>query len=209
MRFSLPKIYPLTDTRLSGLTHAEQVSALIEGGARFIQIREKSAPSDEFYNSVVECLEVAKATDSIIIVNDRVDIAMASGAHGVHLGQSDLPPAEARKLLGEEKIIGISTHSVEQVKQAAKMPVDYIAFGPIWPTSTKENPDPVVGLDALREIKSLLGDVQLVAIGGITESNLAATFAAGADSAAIIGDLFRESEKLASRYRKLSEGASV
>ena len=96
MRLSLPKIYPLTDTRLSGLAHADQVAALIAGGSRFIQIREKCDPSDEFYRAVVESLRVAERTGTRIIVNNRVDIAMAAGVHGVHLGQTDLSPTEAR-----------------------------------------------------------------------------------------------------------------
>ena len=194
---------------LSGSTHAEQVAALIEGGATFIQIREKTAPSDEFYRAVLDCLETAKATGTRIIVNDRVDIALATGAHGVHLGQTDLPPFEARKLLGESSIIGISTHSIEQVRQALDLPVDYIAFGPVWPTSTKENPDPVVGLEMLSEVKRLAGGIPVVAIGGINESNLAATLAAGADSAAVISDLYRASSSIALQYRKLTKIADV
>lgn len=182
---------------------------MIEGGSRFIQIREKNASSDEFYRSVVECLEIAKPTGTTIIVNDRVDIALAALSHGVHLGQTDLPLAEARKLLGEEAIIGISTHSVEQARRAFEMPVNYIAFGPIWPTSSKANPDPVVGLDLLRDVKSVVGDLPLVAIGGISDSNLNATLSAGADSAAIISDLYRSTEPVAARYRALADIAGV
>jgi thiamine-phosphate pyrophosphorylase len=199
----------LTDTGLSGLTHPEQVCALIEAGARFIQIREKSAPSDEFYRSVLDCLEIARATDAMIIVNDRVDIALASGAHGVHLGQKDLSPSEARKLLGEQAIIGISTHSIQQAMLALEMPVNYIAFGPVWPTSTKEDPDPVVGLGMLGEVKRTAGRTPVVAIGGINGSNLAATLGAGADSAAIISELYCGPEPIATRFQKLVEIASV
>jgi thiamine-phosphate pyrophosphorylase len=209
LKISLPKIYPLTDVALSGLTHAEQVNALIEGGARFIQIREKNASSDEFYRSVVECLDAAKPAGAKIIVNDRVDIAMAAGAHGVHLGQTDLPPSEARKLLGEEALIGISTHSIEQVRSALEMPVDYLAFGPIWLTSTKENPDPVVGSELLRKVNGMVGGLPVVAIGGINASNLVATLSAGADSAAIISDLYRGPDSVAARYRILTEATSV
>ena len=189
--------------------HAEQVRALIEGGSRFVQIREKRASSDEFYRSVLACLETAKATGTKIIVNDRVDIAMAAGAHGVHLGQKDLPPAEARDLLGDAAVIGISTHTLEQAKLALETPVDYIAFGPVWPTSTKKNPDPVVGLRLLSEVKRIAEGVPVVAIGGINESNLAATLSAGADSAAIISDLYRGTGSVAARYRILTAKASV
>jgi thiamine-phosphate pyrophosphorylase len=209
LRLSLPKIYPLTDPVLSGLTHAVQVAALIEGGARFIQIREKNALSDEFYNSVIEGMKAAEATGTKIIVNDRVDIAVAAGAHGVHLGQMDLPPAEARKLLGEDALIGVSTHSIEQVRQALDMPVDYIAFGPIWPTSTKEGPDPVVGLALLSEVKRIAGALPVVAIGGINASNLKATLSTGADSAAVISDLYRGRDPISARYRTLAAIAAV
>ena len=209
MKFSLPKIYPLTDTVLSGSTHAAQVSALIEGGSRLVQIREKHASSGEFYQAVVECLEIAAASDTKIIVNDRVDIAIAAGAHGVHLGRTDLPVVEARKLLGEHAIIGVSTHSIEEVREALQFQVDYIAFGPVWPTATKEDPDPVVGLDLLAEVKRITGQVPVVAIGGINVSNLAVTISAGADSAAIISDLYCRPDEIALRYRELAEIASV
>ncbi len=209
MKFHLPKIYPLTDTGLSALTHAEQVSALIEGGARFIQIREKNASADEFYRSVAASKEIADRYEANIIVNDRVDIAMAAGAHGVHLGQTDLPPVKTRKLLGEEAIIGISTHSIEQAVQALEIPVDYIAFGPVWPTRTKEDPDPVVGLELLGEVKRIAGQIPVVAIGGINQSNVAATLSAGADSAAVISDLYRGPETIAARFRLLTETATV
>ena len=209
MKYTLPKIYPLTDAALSGMSHADQVGALIAGGARFIQIREKNAPSDEFYIAVVESLRLAESKGTRLIVNDRVDVAIAAGAHGVHLGQTDLPPAEARMLLGEEAIIGVSTHTIEQARAALQMPVDYIAFGPVWPTRTKENPDPVVGLDSLGQVKRIAGEIPVVAIGGINESNIAVTLAAGADSAAIISDLYNETEPIAERYRTLSIAADV
>lgn len=209
MKLTLPKIYPLTDTRLSGISHAEQVAALINGGARLIQVREKNASSDNFYRAVVDSLAAARATDTRIIVNDRVDIAMAAGAHGVHLGQTDLPPVEARKLLGGGAMIGLSTHTIEQVKEALRSPVDYIALGPVWPTRTKENPDPIVGLDLLREAKRIADTIPVVGIGGINESNLAATLATGADSVAIISDLFSKTAPIDERYRRLVVAAAV
>ena len=174
-----------------------------------VQIREKRASSDEFYQAVVECLEIAAASDTKIIVNDRVDIALAAGAHGVHLGQTDLPVVEARRLLGEHAIIGVSTHSIEEVREALQFPVDYIAFGPVWPTATKEDPDPVVGLELLAEVKRITEQVPVVAIGGINVSNLAVTISAGADSAAIISDLYRGPGEIALRYRELAETVSV
>lgn len=139
------------------------------------------------------------------MINDRVDIALMIGAAGVHLGQEDLPPQAARKLLGPNAIIGFSTHTLEQAVEAAKMPVDYIAFGPIFPTSTKENPDPTVGLERLREIREATGKIPLVAIGGITRENAASVFEAGADSIALISDLISHAATIASKYREFNE----
>ena len=209
MKLSIPKIYPVTDTGLSGLSHSEQVAALIAGGARFIQIREKNARSDEFYRAVVDSLAVARETGTRVIVNDRVDIAMAAGAHGVHLGQTDLPPVEARKLLREDAIIGFSTHTIKQAREAMTFPLDYIAFGPVWPTRTKENPDPVVGLDLLGEVKRIAGEIPVVAIGGINDSNAAETLSAGADSLAVVSCLFSENEPIEKRFRSLCHVAGV
>jgi len=209
LKITLPKIYPLTDTGLSGLSHSEQVAELVAGGARFIQIREKNARSDEFYGAVVDSLAVARETGTLVIVNDRVDIVMVAGAHGVHLGQTDLPPAEARKLLGEGAIIGYSTHTIEQARVAIDMPLDYIAFGPVWPTRTKENPDPVVGLDLLTEVKQIAGRIPVVAIGGIDETNAAATLSAGADSLAVISVLFSGNAPIKEKYTSICKAASV
>lgn len=207
--FKLPAIYPITNRELSGLSHAEQVRRLAESGCRFVQIREKSASSREFYEAVVEALSIANEVGMKIIVNDRVDIAVAAGAHGVHLGQEDMPAAEARKLLGEEAILGYSTHTVEQALEATKMPLDYIAVGPIYATSTKEDPDPVIGLDGIKRIRSAVGTRKLVAIGGINVENIAAVIAAGADSAAIISSLYYDPSEIGQRYQALTKAAST
>src|SRR5438093_12339290 len=122
-------------------------------------------------------------------MNDRADIATALKADVVHLGQSELPAEAARHLLGERAIIGISTHDLAQVKLAARMPVDYVAFGPIFATATKGNPDPVVGLNALREARAILSSLPLIAIGGLTIRNAPARFALGAASVATIAGL--------------------
>src|SRR5687768_8229745 len=116
--FRLPRIYPLTDVRLSGLTHADQVRLLALGGASLIQLREKRQPAIQFYEQAKAAVSVAREGGVRIIINDRVDIALASGAHGVHLGQDDMPPDAARRLLGPEAIIGYSTHSVDQAQEA-------------------------------------------------------------------------------------------
>jgi thiamine-phosphate pyrophosphorylase len=188
----LPKIYPITDVSLAGISHAEQVGRLIAGGATFIQLREKHASPRDFFEAAKPAIEIARKNNVMIIINDRVDIARALGADGVHLGQDDLPPNAAREVLGPDAIIGFSTHSVEQAIDAAGLPIDYIAIGPIFETKTKENPDPIVGLDGLAEVKKNIGNIPLVAIGGIDLDNVLDVLAAGADSialvSAIIGD---------------------
>ena len=192
MKFELPKLYPITDRRLSGLTHAEQVARLCEGGARVVQLREKRLPAREFYAETLEALRVAREFGAVLIVNDRADVALAAGADGVHLGQDDMPPGAARALLGEGKVIGFSTHSVEQAIDAARLPVDYIAIGPVFDTLSKENPDPVVGLEGVRRVRGAVGDaVKLVAIGGVTAESAPSVLEAGADSVAVIGALVR------------------
>jgi thiamine-phosphate pyrophosphorylase len=204
LKTSLPKIYPITDLRLSGLSHTEQTRAFIEGGATLVQLREKSTDMRAFYDDVVAALRIAREHGVTLLINDRVDIAMVTGADGVHLGQDDLPAQEARKLLGPDAIVGLSTHSIEQVKAAMNEPIDYIAFGPVFSTATKADPDPVVGLDLLREAKRVAGEVPLVAIGGIDGENVEAVLAADADSAAMISELYRGGD-IASHYRELSD----
>ncbi len=203
-RLTLPKLYPLTDARLSGLAHAEQVRRLAAGGARLVQLREKHASPREFCAAAAEAVAVARELGVVLIVNDRADIALAARAGGVHLGQDDLDPLAARRLLGDDLIIGRSTHTLEQARAAARLPVDYVAFGPVFPTRTKENPDPTVGLEELRRVRDALGPVlPLVAIGGITRETARAVLDAGADSVAVIGALVAEPEEIERRTREL------
>ena len=189
MTFTLPRLYPITDARLTGLTHAEQVERLAAGGATVVQLREKHAPPREFYEAALKAVQVARALGVRIIINDRLDIALAVDADGVHLGQDDLPPARARALVGANRIVGYSTHNVKQALEADATPVDYIAVGPVFQTTTKANPDPVVGAELIRELKTRLTK-PLVAIGGITLDTAPAVIAAGADSVAVIADLY-------------------
>ncbi|HKP71265.1 MAG TPA: thiamine phosphate synthase [Pyrinomonadaceae bacterium] len=205
MKFTLPKIYPITDTRISGLSHVEQVRRLIAGGARFIQLREKHAGADEFYNAAVESIAVARKHGATIIINDRVDLALATDADGVHVGQDDLPPKEARGLIGANKLVGFSTHSVAQAIAAIKLPIDYIAIGPIFGTTTKEDPDPVVGLDGLKSVREAIGEFPLVAIGGITRPTARSVLRAGADSVAIISDLLSAPAGIEAAMRELND----
>jgi len=188
--FRLPRIYAITDVSISGLSHAEQVALLADGGATLVQIREKHAPPLQFYEQAKAARAVARERGVQIIINDRVDIALAVGADGVHLGQDDLPPEAARRLLGDNAVIGCSTHSLSQALEVTKLPVDYIAIGPIFQTSTKENPSPVVGLDGLRVVREAIGKLPLVAIGGITPANIEEVIEAGADAVAMIRGLW-------------------
>jgi thiamine-phosphate pyrophosphorylase len=191
----LPRLYPITDARLSGLSHAEQVARLCDGGATLVQLREKHLSPREFYREAAEALRVARARGARLVVNDRADIALAVGADGVHLGQDDLRPDAARRLLGEGSVVGFSTHDLAQAAEAALMPVTYIAFGPVFATSSKENPERIVGLEGLRRARDVIGDkIPLVAIGGITRENARSVLEAGADSVAVIGALVSSSD---------------
>ncbi len=199
--FHLPRIYPLTDTKLTGLSHAEQVRSLALGGASLIQLREKHLPALAFYEQAKAAL--AAQPNLRLLINDRIDVALALGAHGVHLGQDDLPPDVARTLLGEAAIIGYSTHNVAQAIEATKLPIDYLAIGPIFQTTTKSDTFPVIGLEALRAVRQAIGEFPLVAIGGITASNAADVIAAGADSVAVISALLTEPEQITTATQSL------
>lgn len=208
MPIQLPKIYPITDERISGLSHAEQVERLIRGGARFIQLREKHASPREFYDAAEKAVDVARRHDVTIIINDRVDFALSLKT-GVHLGQSDLPPQEARRILGPDAVIGYSTHSVEQARAAMSLPVDYIAIGPVFPTETKPDTEPVVGLDGIGAVRSLIGGLPLVAIGGINDDNIRSVIEAGADSAAVISAVVADVDKIVDRMQRLMDLTDV
>ena len=203
MTISLPRIYPITDTAVSGLSHTEQVKRLIDGGATLIQLRDKHAAPKALVRDAEATMIVAEQNDVRIIINDRVDVAMTVGADGVHLGQSDMPVDAARALLGPRRLIGFSTQKLAQAMVAATLPADYIAFGPLFDTHTKRDHEPVVGLNRLREVKNLLGDIPLIAIGGITEQNSLSVLEAGADSVAVISDLLKDPSKIAEKLKRM------
>ena len=207
----LPPVYPITDTKISGLSHTEQVRRLIEGGATFIQLREKYLPAWEFFEDAREAVAFGKDNGAVILINDRVDIAAAVGAHGVHVGQNDLLPADARAILGSNAIIGYSTHSIEQAEAALKEPVDYIAIGPVFATTTKDDSDAVLGIEGLRTICSFLDEFVTVAIGGINHSNISEILRAGVDSAAVVSAVLKDPTRISDQVRHLSKaaGASV
>ncbi|MBI1746968.1 MAG: thiamine phosphate synthase [Acidobacteria bacterium] len=186
---AMPKLYAITDRKLSArATHLEIVKELIRGGAEFIQVREKGLDALSLYQQIRTVMAYARPRGVIIIINDRVDLAMATDADGVHLGQDDLPVPAARRLLGPTKIIGLSTHSLAQALRAEQEPVDYIAMGPIFPTKTKESSNPPVGTAIIKKLSSRLSK-PIVGIGGINLRNAAEVLAAGAQSVALISDL--------------------
>ena len=185
------RIYPITDRSLSGLSHAEQVAALAKRGMTVVQLREKHLSPSEFYQEAADAMLVARLHGIRIIINDRVDIALALKADGVHLGQDDLPVEAARRLLGNDAIIGLSTHNVAQALQGARQPIDYLAIGPIFPTVTKESSNPPVTLAGLAVVREAVVPMPLVAIGGLNAANRAEAIAAGADAVAVIRDLWR------------------
>ncbi|MGA7853106.1 MAG: thiamine phosphate synthase [Candidatus Acidiferrales bacterium] len=185
-----PALYAILDATPSlppesTFSFAEKLAA---AGVELIQLRAKNASTRHFHE-LSGALVSRFASHSVrVIVNDRPDIAAIAGAHGVHVGQEDLPVADARKICPPPQWVGVSTHNLEQLRAADLTSADYIAVGPIFPTATKENPDPVVGLEFLREARKITRK-PLVAIGGITVQSASDVFRAGADSVAVIGDL--------------------
>jgi len=154
------------------------------------QLREKDLSSADFYREARQVMAFARQRNIKIIINDRVDIALALGADGVHLGQDDLPVEAARRLLGNDVLIGLSTHNLDQAQRAARLPIDYLAIGPIFPTRTKDSTNPAVGLSGLAAVRSAVPNLPLVAIGGVKEANRRSVLAAGADAVALISDLW-------------------
>ena len=187
----IPPVYPITDKRLSGrATHLAILKELIRGGATWVQIRDKETPVRELLADLQRCAEFSARNAVQLLVNDRCDLVMTCGADGVHLGQGDLPPAGARRVLGPGRIIGYSTHTLRQVRASERLPVDYIGFGPVYATATKEASSPVVGLAGLRRA-CREATRPVVAIGGIGLDQVREVLEAGAASAAVISALMR------------------
>ncbi len=203
------KVYLILDKRLIGTEDPiEIVKTVAAGGVTAIQWRDKRGGSQELIK-VVSQLQSCKELQSMsVIVNDRVDLALASGAAGVHLGQDDLPLPEARKLLGE-KIIGVSTHSKEEALKAEGEGADYISLGPIFPTQTKEDTGPPLGVKKIEEIKKAV-EIPLITIGGINRANIEEVVAAGADVVAVASailkakDMTTATKELICKFKKTS-----
>jgi len=190
----LPPLYPIIDPdALLGRSPVDAARAVITGGGRLIQLRMKDRPSAETL-AVAEALRtITSSAGAKLIINDRVDMALAAGADGVHLGADDLPVEVARRILGPHILIGRSTHSLEEAVAAVSAGADYIGFGPMFSTTTKVLAYAPQGLERLRRIRALVG-IPIVAIGGITQETAPAVLAAGADAVAMIGEIGRASD---------------
>jgi thiamine-phosphate pyrophosphorylase len=164
-------------------------TAFLDGGARVIQLRAKHLPSSTFLGHAEHLVRAAEPFGVSVIVNDRVDLALLAGATGAHVGQEDLPPAAARRLLGSSAIVGFSTHTVPQIEAAVEEPVSYIAIGPVFGTATKDTGYEPVGLERVEQAVRIAAGLPVVAIGGITLDTAPQVIAAGASSVAVIGDL--------------------
>jgi thiamine-phosphate pyrophosphorylase len=203
-------LYAIVDTDLLPAGDVEGVADGLMGvGVGVLQLRAKSLPSGDFLRLARRLSAMAKRQGVLFIVNDRVDVALGAGAAGVHLGQDDIPVDEARRLLREERIIGFSTHSLEQARGALGTSADYISFGPVFSTTTKKKADPALGIEALAEARGIVGR-KLVAIGGITEERLGAVLETGVDAVAMISDVILDadpSEKARRIMGVISRGA--
>jgi thiamine-phosphate pyrophosphorylase len=189
-RLVLPRLYVVLDAALLTVPETECAQELADAGVRLLQYRNKLAPARELFFSSQKLASLLSPLGVSFVVNDRADVAALAGADGVHVGQEDLGVEEARHVMGPERLVGLSTHDLEQFHQAAASSADYIAVGPVFSTATKANPNPVVGTEFLRKIR-LLTDKPIVAIGGITLERAAAIIDAGADSVAVISDILR------------------
>lgn len=180
-------LYVITDSSLSGGKSDSEIARLAyEGGAEVVQLRMKNATDDEILKQAKEIQKIADEMNKIFIVNDNVDIALASKADGVHLGQEDLSLRKAREILGDDFIIGISVSNPEEALKAYEEGADYIAIGSIFDTDTKDDAGDGIGLDAIMNVRKAVPDIPLVAIGGINLGNIKEVIRAGADSAAVI-----------------------
>jgi thiamine-phosphate pyrophosphorylase len=195
----LPRFYPILDTGLlqrRGISPVDAALQMLDAGARILQLRHKEFYSAAALDQAERIAGLCRDAGASFVIDDRADIASMLSA-GVHLGQDDLSPSEARRVL-PAGLIGFSTHNALQLRAAAAEPADYLAIGPVFATMSKENPDPVLGLDELRRLRRLT-DRPLVAIGGITLANALEVLAAGADSVAVISDLYPEDSNIHER----------
>lgn len=206
MPLAFPSLYVIMDAVLTGPSVAEVAELLASAGAELIQYRDKQASSRQLYETSRTLVLSLEKFPVRLIVNDRPDVAAIAGAGGVHVGQDDLPVAAARAIVGPDKWVGYSTHTLDQVREADATPADYIAFGPIFPTMTKAAADPTVGIEGLRRARELTRK-PLVAIGGIRLEQAEEVWRAGADSVAVARDVVAAKDPAVrvGEYRELAE----
>jgi thiamine-phosphate pyrophosphorylase len=190
MRLVMPRLYVILDAGMLTEPAGEIAQKLIDAGVRLLQYRDKQASARELLERARAIAATARAANCAFFVNDRPDVAVLAGADGVHVGQEDLGVEQAREVVGPERWVGVSTHNLEQFQQAAASSADYIAVGPIFPTSSKANPDPVVGVEFLHQVRPLTSK-PIVAIGGISLERAPDVIAAGADSLSVISGILK------------------
>ena len=206
--FQLPRLYAILDVVSSRATSdvVAFAEALAAGGCKLLQYRNKSGNPRMMLEQARELRRLSRAGAPAphlrLIMNDRADLCLAADFDGVHVGQEDLSPESVRAIIGPDRWLGVSTHNPEQLREADLTSADYLAIGPVFSTSSKDKPDPVVGLEGVRRARALTRK-PLVAIGGITRANAASVIQAGADSVAVISDLLREPCKSAEEFFRI------
>ena len=208
MNLVFPRLYAIIDPTFLAVSELALAETLARSGVELIQYRHKTGSSRHFFEVSRQLCGALGPRGVRLIVNDRPDIALLAAAEGVHVGQEDLGVEEARAVCGRDRLVGVSTHTLEQVAAAATTSADYIAFGPIFQTATKKNPDPVVGTELLRQARKVTTK-PLVAIGGITLERAAEVYRAGADSLAVIRDLICAPDVAARTREYLQVAAST
>ena len=208
-RLVLPRLYVILDAALLNVPETECAQKLVEAGVRLLQYRNKGASARQLFECSKRLSSLLIPQGVMSVVNDRADVALAAEASGVHVGQEDLEAEAARSVIGTGKLLGVSTHTFEQFKQAIATSADYVAVGPVFSTSTKANPDPVVGIELIRRVRPLT-DKPIVAIGGITLDRAAEVIRAGADSVAVVSDILLAPDpgQRARQYIELLEAAN-
>ena len=203
MRFVPPRLYVILDAALLQQPARQCAVELAQAGVRLMQYRDKSAPARELLAASRELVSALRPFGAALIINDRADVAALAEADGVHVGQNDLEVEQARGIVGVPRWVGVSTHNLEQFLSAAASSADYIAVGPVFSTSSKANPDPVVGTEFIRQVRAMTNK-PIVAIGGITLERATSVISAGADSVAVISDILRAGDP-AGRARRYLE----
>jgi thiamine-phosphate pyrophosphorylase len=208
-RLVLPRLYVILDAALLTVPETECAGRLADAGVRLLQYRNKAASSRQLFESASRLSSILLPQDVSFIVNDRADVASLSEASGVHVGQQDLDVEGARRVIGPHKWVGVSTHNLDKFEHAAATSADYIAVGPVFSTSTKTNPDPVIGVNFIRKVRTLTAK-PIVAIGGITLDRATEVIRAGADSVAVISDILLAPDpgKRARQFIDLLEAAN-